>query len=159
MNGSVEFVFVVAVINGVVAIIIFGFPAWALKRWVDRNDEKQEELRAEVARLKDGRVAGLEENVRKHEELDDERHRAAAMARRDMHEKLSCLDRDTVKWPQFQGLSDRYVSATQELARVSERVDMSSRRNEQIFDRMISMKGDLEHTIAHVEAMRKATES
>lgn len=143
----------VAAVNLVVIVIVGGLLKSAVERWVSRRDKRHDELQEEVARLRDVRVAGVERSLKDHSELDDVRHREAKSSRAQMHEQIAVLDRDTIKRAECRENHEGFIGQVQELARVGERVDGASKRNDELFNRMIGMKGDIERLTGRLEKL------
>jgi chromosome segregation ATPase len=142
----------------VVNLVVIGVPVWigkvVLQRWIERRDRRYDTLEGEVTRLRDVRVSAIETRLTDHEQEDDERHCQAASSRKNVHEKLSSLDRDKVTWKQCRANHEQLIGQAAEMAKVGERVDQASKRIEAVWDQVVAVKGDVERMMGRMEGLR-----
>ena len=109
-----------------------------LRRFFVRVDAVSEELKIvkakEIARL-------------------DARHTKAAEVRKTMHQEIATIQQTMVTRKEFKAHTDQAIGQMQTIARVTERVDITSRRTEQLFERVISAQSDIDKMIGRLEAI------
>jgi len=148
----------VSIIGALVAFVQ-GIALMVARRWFDRRDREFDDLRKEMNELKDRRV-GLIEN-----KIDDvcgdmkRGFEAAAMARRSIHQDIAGM---TLRYTPAETLRQEmnrmqeqlngYHSSVVELGRVSERVDATAKRCEQLTEQQISLLGKLERMQGQLSA-------
>jgi len=83
----------------------------------------------------------------------DARHSKAAEVRKTMHQEIATIQQTMVTRKEFKAHTDQAIGQMQTIARVTERVDITSRRTEQLFERVISAQSDIDKMIGRLEAI------
>mgnify|MGYP001347358123 CR=1 FL=1 len=125
--------------------VIVSLAGWFLvKREVEKNDQQTRDLQSEVKELREIRVSNLEGCVK-------ENTREISDVRAKFVHKKECAEFREAMVTQL----ERFNDSTLKLERTSERVDMTMKRQEKMFDQLISAQGQIAATVAQVENLKE----
>ena|GEM_PF-7086979 len=141
----------VALIKGGVDMLLW----FSFRRQVELQDRRVGTLSEDVRDLRDQKVASIETAIVTHAEADDRRHEAAVKSRRELHAGMAKLDKDKVGWADCNRMHEGYTSQLQEQARIGTRLEIVSKRTEEMFDRLIAAKSDIDKSVERIDALQR----
>lgn len=119
---------------------------------IRRNIEKVDRLERDVKSLETEKIDRLESDLEKHEAETNRRFEADTQSRRKIHEELTFVRTHFVHVETCKYQHEKFEGAVQDLARVQERTEATTRLLEKLNERITGMVQD----IARVEALQEA---